>query len=158
PRAAGRPEGGKGTGPPLRLASRRPAVLRQRHPQGGPAPGLAAPGRQGEGHRPAVGLAYLPGAFVHGSAEQTAPAPRPDPGDRMNVLVTGGAGFIGSHLAERLVADGHRVVVFDNEATGRPENVPVAARYLKGDVSSLEELEPAFAGGLDAVCHIAGQV
>jgi UDP-glucose 4-epimerase len=76
----------------------------------------------------------------------------------MNVLVTGGAGFIGSHLADRLVAGGHRVVVFDNEATGRPENVPRAARYLKGDVARPGELEPAFAAGLDAVFHVAGQV
>jgi UDP-glucose 4-epimerase len=76
----------------------------------------------------------------------------------MNVLVTGGAGFIGSHLAERLVADGHKVVVFDNEVSGRRENVPAAARYLKGDVAALEDLELAFAGALDAVCHIAGQV
>ena len=41
----------------------------------------------------------------------------------MNVLVTGGAGFIGSHLADRLVREGHDVVVFDNETTGRRENV-----------------------------------
>src|SRR5262245_65772870 len=76
----------------------------------------------------------------------------------MNVLVTGGAGFIGSHLADRLVAEGHRVVVIDNESTGRRENVPAAARYLQGDVSCLDDLEPAFAGRLDAVCHVAGQV
>jgi UDP-glucose 4-epimerase len=76
----------------------------------------------------------------------------------MNVLVTGGAGFIGSHLADRLLRGGHRVVVLDNETTGRPENVPPAARYLKGDVARPEDLEAAFASGLDAVCHIAGQV
>jgi UDP-glucose 4-epimerase len=76
----------------------------------------------------------------------------------MRVLVTGGAGFIGSHLADRLVADGHAVVVIDNESTGRRANVPAAARYLPGDVSRFDDLEPAFAGGLDAVCHVAGQV
>jgi UDP-glucose 4-epimerase len=76
----------------------------------------------------------------------------------MRVLVTGGAGFIGSHMAQRLVSDGHRVVVFDNEATGLPENVPSAAQYVKGDAACLEDLERAFAGGLDAVFHIAGQV
>lgn len=76
----------------------------------------------------------------------------------MRVLVTGGAGFIGSHMADRLAADGHSVVVVDNEFTGRRENVPSAARYLRGDVSCLDELEPAFAEGLDAVFHIAGQV
>src|SRR5262245_54039796 len=76
----------------------------------------------------------------------------------MNVLVTGGAGFIGSHLAERLVRAGHRVTVLDNEATGRRENVPRSARYLKGDVARPEDVAPAFAGGLDAVFHVAGQV
>jgi UDP-glucose 4-epimerase len=76
----------------------------------------------------------------------------------MNVLVTGGAGFIGSHLCERLVQQGHRVTVLDNEATGRRENVPPAARYLHGDVARPEDLEPAFSGGLDAVLHVAGQV
>jgi UDP-glucose 4-epimerase len=76
----------------------------------------------------------------------------------MKVLITGGAGFIGSHLAQRLVDDGHRVLVIDNESTGRPEHVPAAARYLKGDLTRPADLEPAFATGLDAVCHIAGQV
>jgi UDP-glucose 4-epimerase len=76
----------------------------------------------------------------------------------MNVLVTGGAGFIGSHLSERLLRDGHRVVVLDNEATGRRDHVPPGARYLKGDVSRPEDVERAFAGGLDAVFHVAGQV
>lgn len=76
----------------------------------------------------------------------------------MKILVTGGAGFIGSHLADRLVALGHRVVVIDNESTGLGENVPAAARYIKGDVTAMADLEPAFATGLDAVCHIAGQV
>lgn len=76
----------------------------------------------------------------------------------MNVLVTGGAGFIGSHLADRLVDEGHHVFVFDNEATGRRENVPAAARYMKGDVTRPADLEQAFSTGLDTVCHIAGQV
>jgi UDP-glucose 4-epimerase len=76
----------------------------------------------------------------------------------MKVLITGGAGFIGSHLGEGLLAEGHDVVVIDNEATGRREHVPAGARYLRGDVSRLDDLEPAFRLGLDAVCHIAGQV
>jgi len=76
----------------------------------------------------------------------------------MNVLVTGGAGFIGSHLVDHLLDDGHRVVVVDNESTGRRENVPAAAKYFKADVSRLDDLEMAFASGVDAVCHIAGHV
>src|SRR5262244_970189 len=76
----------------------------------------------------------------------------------MNVLVTGGAGFIGSHLADHLIDHGHRVVVVDNESTGRKENVPAAAKYFKADVSRLDDLEVAFASGVDAACHIAGHV
>ena len=76
----------------------------------------------------------------------------------MRVLVTGGAGFIGTHLCRRLLADGHDVLVVDNESNGRRENVPARARYTRGDVTRPDELEPAFAEGLDAVCHIAGQV
>jgi len=76
----------------------------------------------------------------------------------MNILVTGGAGFIGSHLVDRLVKEGHRVLVVDNEATGRREHVPAGAQYLQGDVGNIDKLEPAFKNGLDAICHIAGQV
>jgi UDP-glucose 4-epimerase len=76
----------------------------------------------------------------------------------MRVLVTGGAGFIGTHLCRRLLADGHAVSVVDNESTGRRSNLSPDVRFALGDVSRIEEVEPAFARGLDAVCHIAGQV
>src|SRR5215207_3366274 len=76
----------------------------------------------------------------------------------MRILVTGGAGFIGTHLCRRLLADGHAVSVIDNESTGKRSGLPVGVAYTKGDVSRISEFEPAFADGLDAVCHIAGQV
>jgi UDP-glucose 4-epimerase len=75
----------------------------------------------------------------------------------MRALVTGGAGFIGSHLADRLLADGHEVTVLDNESTGFRHNVPAGARYIKGDVARGDELDHAFEERLDAVFHIAGQ-
>jgi UDP-glucose 4-epimerase len=75
----------------------------------------------------------------------------------MRVLVTGGAGFIGSHMADRLLAEGHRVTVLDNESTGFAHNVPAGARYIKGDVARAADVELCFEGGLDAVFHIAGQ-
>jgi UDP-glucose 4-epimerase len=76
----------------------------------------------------------------------------------MNILVTGGAGFIGSHLVDRLLQDGHRVVVIDNETTGRREYVPATASYFQGNVANVDDIERAFKNNLDAVCHIAGQV
>jgi UDP-glucose 4-epimerase len=51
-----------------------------------------------------------------------------------NVLVTGGAGFVGSHLVDRLVALGHRVTVLDNLSTGCRENINSAAVLVEGDV------------------------
>lgn len=76
----------------------------------------------------------------------------------MNILVTGGAGFIGSHLVDRLLQDGHRVVVIDNETTGRREYVPATASYFQGNVANVDDIERAFKNHLDAVCHIAAQV
>ena len=60
----------------------------------------------------------------------------------MRVLVTGGAGFIGSHIAHRLLGEGHEVVVLDNFSTGRRENIAaIEARGLKvveGDVRATD--------------------
>jgi UDP-glucose 4-epimerase len=76
----------------------------------------------------------------------------------MRILVTGGAGFIGCHLCRRLLAEGHAVSVVDNESTGRRENLPADVWFVSGDVARPADLEPVFARGADAVCHIAGQV
>jgi UDP-glucose 4-epimerase len=78
--------------------------------------------------------------------------------NRMRILVTGGAGFIGSHMADRLVKDGHEVMVVDNESTGRSSNVPAGADYARTDVTQLDRLEHTCKKGFDAVFHIAGQV
>jgi UDP-glucose 4-epimerase len=72
-------------------------------------------------------------------------------------LVTGGAGFIGSHIADHLVENGYRVVIIDNESTGFRENVNPKAIYVLGDVTNLEDLRRVFSYGVDAVFHIAGQ-
>ncbi len=72
-------------------------------------------------------------------------------------LVTGGAGFIGSHIADRLIEEGYRVIIIDNESTGLRENVPLKATYLLGDVTRLDDLDKAFSYGIDVVFHIAGQ-
>ena len=49
----------------------------------------------------------------------------------MNFLVTGGAGFVGSHLTDRLIADGHSVVILDNVSTGRLENLKQHKKLLR---------------------------
>jgi len=71
-------------------------------------------------------------------------------------LVTGGAGFIGSHLAEELLRRGHRVRVADSLITGKRENLTVigAAEFLEGDLSELRFAEKACAG-MDYVLHQA---
>jgi len=53
----------------------------------------------------------------------------------MNIIVTGGAGFIGSHLANSLIEDGHRVTIVDNLKTGFKSNIPSQATFLELDVS-----------------------
>lgn len=72
-------------------------------------------------------------------------------------LVTGGAGFIGSHMIDRLLADGFEVTTIDNLSTGQRENVPSACRFIEGDVSDRSALAPAFDPVPDVVFHIAGQ-
>lgn len=73
------------------------------------------------------------------------------------ILITGGAGFIGSHIAELLLARGHQVIALDNEQTGKRSNLPPEAEFVYGDVTDPLALEGVFQRGLDAVFHIAGQ-
>lgn len=70
------------------------------------------------------------------------------------VLVTGAAGFIGSHLVEALVARGMRVRVLDNFVSGRREHLNTAAELVEANILSLGSIEPAFAG-VDCVFHNA---
>ena len=74
----------------------------------------------------------------------------------MRVLVTGGAGFLGSHLSDRLLAEGDSVIVFDNLLTGRVENIEQHLgndrfRFVKQDVTEYLHVS----GELDAVVHFA---
>ncbi len=75
------------------------------------------------------------------------------------VTITGGAGFIGSHLVERLLNEGHEITVLDNFSTGRPENLA----HLKGnnrlqvhevDIANFKVIQPLFKG-IDWVFHVA---
>ncbi len=75
----------------------------------------------------------------------------------MRVLLTGGAGFIGSHVADHLLAGGHEVVVVDNLSSGKRENVPDGVSLLEEDVRSgceraFHEFRP------EVLCHLAAQM
>jgi len=75
------------------------------------------------------------------------------------IIVTGGAGFIGSHLAERLVKDGHQVTVLDNLATGRLDNLENIKKdrnfsFFKIDITNLGRMSRYFKG-VDWVFHLA---
>ncbi len=77
----------------------------------------------------------------------------------MRILVTGGAGFIASHVAEGFLATGHEVAVLDNLSTGFRRNVPKAATFFEGDIRDPEFLQRVFDEFKpDAVDHHAAQM
>ncbi|MEP6831967.1 MAG: NAD-dependent epimerase/dehydratase family protein [Gemmatimonas sp.] len=73
-------------------------------------------------------------------------------------LVTGGAGFIGSHVADRFVAEGYAVTVLDNLSSGRRENLPSSATFVEGDITSPEAASLVRDGKFDVMCHLAAQI
>lgn len=78
----------------------------------------------------------------------------------MKTIVTGGAGFIGSHLAELLMAQGHKVTVIDNLTSGREKNFETISsksgfKFVNADIRDAESLQPHFVG-VDWVFHLAG--
>lgn len=79
-------------------------------------------------------------------------------GGDLKVLVTGGAGFIGSHVVDMLLADGHEVLVVDDLSTGKESNLPHGARFEKMDIGdpSLGDLMLSFRP--DAISHLAAQI
>lgn len=74
------------------------------------------------------------------------------------VLVTGGAGFIGSHVAEAFLAAGHDVSIVDNLSTGRRQNLPAAAHFFQADITDATGLDEVFTVAKpDVVAHLAAQ-
>lgn len=73
------------------------------------------------------------------------------------VLVTGGAGFIGSHLVDALVGRGHPVHVLDNLSVGKRENVHPKAKLFEGDILDVSLLDKALEG-VESVFHLAARV
>jgi len=76
----------------------------------------------------------------------------------MKILVTGGAGFIGSHLVDRLIKEGHKVVVIDNLSTGRKENVDPRAKFYKIDIQNPKIAEVFKKEKPEVVFHYAAQI
>lgn len=74
------------------------------------------------------------------------------------VLVTGGAGFIGSHVADRYLAEGYHVTVVDDLSSGRRENVPEKATFVEADIGSEEARELIRSGGFTILNHHAAQM
>ena len=76
----------------------------------------------------------------------------------MKILVTGGAGFIGSHLTDGFIDNGHDVVVLDNLSMGKKENINPKAGFYLMDIRA-PELEKVFSQEkFDVVCHQAAQM
>jgi UDP-glucose 4-epimerase len=71
----------------------------------------------------------------------------------MKILVTGGAGFIGTNLVKHLNFDGHEVVVLDNYSTGTKQNHIEGIKYIEGDIEMIEYLNTDF----DLIYHLAAQ-
>ena len=75
----------------------------------------------------------------------------------MNILVTGGAGFIGSHLVRHLLAKGEQVTALDNLSTGLAENLPPEAKLVEMDILDEDLPKVVAAGAFDAIVHLAAQ-
>ena len=79
---------------------------------------------------------------------------------RKSYLVTGGAGFIGSHLCDTLLADGHRIVVLDNFCSGKRENlvgIKGDLTLIEGDIRSIADHAEAI-GSVDTIVHLAALI
>ena len=72
-----------------------------------------------------------------------------------NILVTGGAGYIGSHVVHLLCDEGYEVTILDNLSLGRRENVDPRARLVEGDIMNDADLDSVLAGNVDVVFHFA---
>ena len=73
-------------------------------------------------------------------------------------LVTGGAGFIGSHVADLYLENGYEVTILDNFASGRRENVPSSARLIELDLTTEEAARVVRDGRFDVISHLGAQI
>ena len=76
----------------------------------------------------------------------------------MKILVTGGAGFIGSHVLCELLSAGHEVVVLDNLSTGNHDHIPEGVAFWEEDIRSPAARDHIAGGRFDAIVHLAAQI
>lgn len=80
----------------------------------------------------------------------------------MNILVTGGAGFIGRWVTSKLIKDGHKVTAFDNLSNGSLENIEEFKNnnftFIKGDINKKEDLDKVFEQKYDIIYHLAASI
>ena len=76
----------------------------------------------------------------------------------MKILVTGGAGFIGSHIADAYINQGHQVIVIDNLSTGVKENLNPQAKFYQLDIRSPEATQVILTEKPDLINHHAAQI
>ncbi len=76
----------------------------------------------------------------------------------IKIIVTGGAGFIGSHLVDRLINEGYKVIVIDNLSTGKKENLNPKAKFYKIDIRSPKIFEIFKKEKPEIVFHLAAQI
>src|SRR6056297_1143722 len=74
------------------------------------------------------------------------------------ILVTGGAGFIGSHIVDKLISQNNKVVIIDNLSTGQKENINKKARFYKADITNKKIKEIFKKEKPDIVFHLAAQI
>lgn len=75
----------------------------------------------------------------------------------MKVLITGGAGFIGSHVVRCLLLHGYEVIVVDNLTTGRKENLPAGVDLIKMDILDSQFISLVEQHNIDSIVHLAAQ-
>ncbi len=81
-----------------------------------------------------------------------------DQKNKSNILVTGGAGYVGSIVSEELSKNGYQVIIMDNLQQGHREAVPRDAEFIHGDISDAQALEEVFKqSNIDAVMHMAAE-
>ena len=73
-----------------------------------------------------------------------------------NILITGGAGFVGYHLTRALIKKGMKISVIDNLSTGKIENIPKKIEFIKGDIRDKKTLE-LVTSNCDVIIHLAAK-